>query len=346
MIPWISGSRLSRRSVAAARPRSRRRAGRPARSGSRRRRTPCAWSRRRCERPGRRPPGRRPGPGSRPRSESARTRSATSERIWSAIAFPSRMRAVTVRNPTVRRAAVSAGNGACPSARRPCRAPRPPPATSSSPFEPPGWITAVHAGVGRHLERVREREERVARHAPRPSRDRPPCAPRSTTSPRATSARRRCPRWRASFTNTIVFDFTRHEIVHASSRSAHSCVGRLAAARRPSSPRGVSVTTSRSWTSAPPGSGRTSSPAPRPERRRHHAEVRPLGERGERRRRERRRHHDLGEDLGHGRGGVGVAPPVERDDPPERGHRRRTRTPRGTTRRASPGRRRRTGCCA
>ena len=66
-------------------------------SGSRRRHTPCAWRRRRCERPGRRPPGRRPGPGSRRCSESARTRSATSERICAATALPSRIRAVTRR---------------------------------------------------------------------------------------------------------------------------------------------------------------------------------------------------------------------------------------------------------
>ena len=63
-----------------------------------------------------------------------------------------------------------------------------------------------------------------------------------------------------SLTNTIVFDFTRQAIVHASSTSRHSwAVGsRLEATFQ--SPRD-SRTTSTSWINAPPGSVRTSQPA-------------------------------------------------------------------------------------
>ena len=104
-----------------------------------------------------------------------------------------------------------------------------------------------------------------------------------------------------SFTNTIVFDFTRHATVHASSRSSHSC-GRSARGSRPPSNRRASRRACRGPARAHRrGAGRTSE-ADSPEHGcRDDAQVGSVRERRGRGGRERGRDHDLGEDVGHRR---------------------------------------------
>ena len=96
------------------------------------------------------------------------------------------------RPQTIR--AVSGGNAACRSARPPCR---------RLGGREHGLVTLRTAGVdhrratgvGCHLERIGEREERVGGQHRAPARGRRPSASRSTTNPPATSGRRRRPRW-------------------------------------------------------------------------------------------------------------------------------------------------------
>ena len=182
-------------------------------------------------------------------------------------------------------------------------------------FRATGVDTAVQPASAADLERVGEREERVGRAGRRPRHR----SPALRVAIHDESTRDICPApmptVAPSLTNTIVFDFTRQAIVHASSRSRHSwAVGsRLEATFQ--SPRD-SRTTSTSWISAPPAA--CARPARRwAERRPYHPEVRPGCERLQRAVGEGGRDHDLGEHLAHRLGRRLVAAPWKATIPPK-----------------------------
>ncbi len=133
--------------------------------------------------------------------------------------------------------------------------------TASSPFDPPGMDHGGAAGVGRDLERVGEREERVARnHGTLRT-----LAGLAGRDPRRVDARH-LPRTDTDG-RALPHEHDRVRLHAPRDRPRELEVGPLLsrglpAPARPSSLPGVSVTRSRSCTSAPPGSGRTSRPDP------------------------------------------------------------------------------------